>query len=73
MSSFSIDGITIFRKELTKLNNNFRKGIKHNKVVFNMLNRSFRRHRSLYFEFTRMDIQLFTIPQDSRFTESNGS
>lgn len=67
---FSIDGITIFRNELTKLNKNFRKNIKHHKVVCNMLNRSFRRHLSLYSEFTRMDMQLFTIPQDSRLAES---
>lgn len=40
---FSIDGITIFRNELTKLNKNFRRNIKHSKVVCNMLNCSFRR------------------------------
>jgi len=34
-----------------------------------MLNRSFRRHLSLYSEFTRMDMQLFTIPQDSELAE----
>jgi hypothetical protein len=51
---FSIDGITIFRNELSTLNKNFRKDIKHSKVVYNMLNRSFRRHLSLYSEFTRI-------------------
>jgi cellulose biosynthesis protein BcsQ len=67
---FSVDGISIFRNELTKLNKNYRRNIQRRRVVCNMLNRSFRRHLSLYEEFKRMDLELHTIPQDSRLAES---
>ena len=41
---FSVDGITIFNNELQKLNYNFRRKVRFNRIACNMVNKSFRRH-----------------------------
>ena len=42
---FSVDGITIFNNELRKLNKNFRRSVRFDRIVCNAINHSFRRHR----------------------------
>lgn len=66
---FSIDGIETFSNELQKLNKNYRREVKHNKLVCNALNLSFSRHREIYKEFQSLNYELFTIPQDARLAE----
>jgi chromosome partitioning protein len=44
---FSFDGITIFNNELQKLNRNFRRNVRFNKIACNLVNRSFCRHMVL--------------------------
>ncbi len=66
---FSLDGIEIFRESLAELNKNQRTNVVHRRIVANMINRSFRRHRDIVREFEKMDYQLFEIPQDSKIAE----
>ena len=67
---FSIDGIDIFNNELKKINKSFRREVKHQKIVCNCINRSFRRHKEFYKLFKELNYDLFTISQDSKLAES---
>ncbi|MGA2143273.1 MAG: ParA family protein [Brevinematales bacterium] len=67
---FGLEGLTIFTDELKKIRKNFRREIKHDKVVINLVNHSFRRHNLVMEEFKKMNYRLFFIPQDSKLAES---
>mgnify|MGYP006282557493 CR=1 FL=1 len=67
---FSVDGITIFNNELRKLNHNFRRKVRFNKIACNLVNRSFRRHMDFIKALERLDYELFLIPQDTHLAES---
>lgn len=67
---FSVDGITIFNNELQKLNHNFRRNVRFNKIACNLVNRSFRRHTDFIQALKRLDYELFLIPQDTHLAES---
>src|SRR6056297_808368 len=67
---FSVDGITIFNNELQKLNRNFRRNVRFNKIACNLVNRSFRRHTDFIQALKRLDYELFLIPQDTHLAES---
>ncbi|GMO41737.1 MAG: ParA family protein [Treponemataceae bacterium] len=66
---FSVDGIEIFQHELQKIEKANRKKILNNKIVVNMLNKSFARHKEFYEELQKLRYEVFTIPQDSKIAE----
>jgi chromosome partitioning protein len=67
---FSVDGITIFNNELTKLNRNFRRHVRFGRIVCNAINQSFRRHHEFVAALRNLDYELYLVPQDSRLAES---
>lgn len=68
--AFGLDGIEIFSNELKKIQKAYRREIRHEKVVINARNHSFRRHEIISEAFQKMPFQIFTIPQDSKLAES---
>ena len=66
---FSVDGIEIFQHELRKIETANRKKITNNKIVVNMLNKSFARHKEFYEELQKLNYEVFTVPQDSKIAE----
>jgi cellulose biosynthesis protein BcsQ len=66
---FSIDGIESFVNELRNIEKANRKTIKNDKIVVNLLNRSFARHRAFLDELKKLRYQVFVIPQDSKIAE----
>jgi cellulose biosynthesis protein BcsQ len=66
---FSIDGIETFTYELAKIEKAHRRTIINNKIVVNMMNRSFLRHKEFRQELGKLNYQIFTIPQDSKVAE----
>jgi cellulose biosynthesis protein BcsQ len=67
---FSVDGIETFTYELEKIERANRRRITCDKIVVNMLNKSFVRHREFYDALQKLNYQLFTVPQDSKIAES---
>ncbi len=67
---FSVDGITIFNNELRKLNKNFRRSVRFDRIVCNAINHSFRRHREFVAALEDLDYELYLVPQDARLAES---
>ena len=67
---FSIDGIQIFRSELEKIERQYRKKIKHNKIVVNNLNQRFRRHLDYWGAFRELEYSLYLVHQDAKIAES---
>jgi cellulose biosynthesis protein BcsQ len=67
---FSVDGIEIFTHELAKIEKVNRRRIRNSKIVVNMLNKSFTRHREFYEELKKLSYEVFMIPQDSKIAES---
>jgi cellulose biosynthesis protein BcsQ len=66
---FSIDGIENFMIELQNIEKANRKVIKNDKIVVNLLNRSFARHRAFLAELENLRRRIFVIPQDSKIAE----
>ena len=66
---FSIDGIESFVNELRNIEKTNRKTIKNDKLVVNLLNRSFARHRAFLAELEKLRYLVFVIPQDSKIAE----
>ena len=66
---FSIDGIENFVNELRQIEKSNRKTIKNDKIVVNLLNRSFSRHRAFLEELEKLRYRVFVIPQDSKIAE----
>lgn len=67
---FSFDGWERFFNELEKIERENRVRIIHNKIVMNMVNENYRRHkvyRSLVGEY---DVKLYTIPQSAKVAEA---
>ena len=67
---FSVDGITIFNSELRKLNKNFRRSVRFDRIVCNAINHSFRRHRDSVAALEDLDDELYLVPQNARLAES---
>jgi ATPases involved in chromosome partitioning len=67
---FSIDGVQIFRSELEKIERQYRKKIKHNKIVVNNLNQRFRRHIDYMEAFRELEYSLFLVHQDAKLAEA---
>jgi cellulose biosynthesis protein BcsQ len=66
---FSIDGIEKFAHELKIIEKSNRKMIKNDKLVVNLLNRSFSRHKAFLEELEKLPYKIFIIPQDSKIAE----
>lgn len=67
---FSVDGITIFNNELRKLNRNYRKQVRFERIVCNAVNQSFRRHREFVSALRELVYRMYLIPQDAHLAES---
>jgi cellulose biosynthesis protein BcsQ len=67
---FSVDGIEIFTSELARIEKVNRKKIRNDKIVVNMMNRSFTRHKEFYEALKGLRYTVFTIPQDGKIAES---
>ncbi|MGA2143165.1 MAG: ParA family protein [Brevinematales bacterium] len=67
---FSIDGIEIFNYELSKINDDFSKQVKHKKIILNMFNNSFREHNIIRDKMMTLNYTLYTIGQDRKLAES---
>ena len=67
---FSLDGIQVVKSALEDINQRHRVSVRHSRIVANMVNRSFRRHRDIHEIFAEMDYELFTVPQDSKVAEA---
>jgi cellulose biosynthesis protein BcsQ len=67
---FSVDGIEIFTNELVRIEKANRKKIRNDKIVVNMMNRSFTRHKEFYEAIKNLPYTVFLIPQDSKIAES---
>jgi cellulose biosynthesis protein BcsQ len=66
---FSVDGIEIFLAELRKIEEAYRRKIRNDKIVLNMVNKSFARHREFQRVIEKLNYRLFTIPQDAKIAE----
>jgi cellulose biosynthesis protein BcsQ len=66
---FSIDGIESFVNELRNIEKANRKTIQNDKLVVNLLNRSFARHRAFLEELEKLRYKIFVVPQDSKIAE----
>jgi cellulose biosynthesis protein BcsQ len=66
---FSVDGVEIFLSELRKIEAAFRRKIRNDKIILNMVNRSFARHREFSRVLEKLDYRIFTVPQDSKMAE----
>jgi cellulose biosynthesis protein BcsQ len=67
---FSVDGIEIFASELARIEKANRKKIRNDKIVVNMMNRSFTRHKEFYEALKGLRYTVFMIPQDGKIAES---
>jgi len=66
---FSIDGIEGFANELGDIERANRRKIRNDKIVVNLLNRSFSRHRAFLDELQKLKYRVFVIPQDGKIAE----
>jgi len=66
---FSFDGIEIFSAELKGIEQKYRRCIQNDKIVLNMLNQSFSRHRAFQTALNKLNYKIYTIPQDAKVAE----
>jgi cellulose biosynthesis protein BcsQ len=67
---FSMDGIEIFTGELAQIRKAQRRNIRHDKIICNMLNRSFSHHMAFYENLQKLTYRVFTVPQDTRIPKA---
>jgi cellulose biosynthesis protein BcsQ len=67
---FSMDGIEIFTKELAQIRKAMRRQITHEKIICNMINRSFSHHVAFYENLKKLSYRIFTVPQDARIPKA---
>jgi cellulose biosynthesis protein BcsQ len=66
---FSVDGIEIFLSELKKIERSYRRNIQNDKIVLNMINRSFAAHEKFHAALRKLDYRIFAIPQDRNIAD----
>jgi cellulose biosynthesis protein BcsQ len=66
---FSVDGMEIFIAELRKIESGYRRKIQNDKIVLNLVNKSFVRHREFQRAIEKLNYRVFVIPQDARIAE----
>lgn len=67
---FSMDGIEIFTGELAQIRKAQRRNIKHDKIICNIINRSFSHHIAFYENLKKLNYRIFTVPQDTRIPKA---
>jgi cellulose biosynthesis protein BcsQ len=67
---FSVDGIEIFRHELKSIEEANRRHIQNDKIIVNLVNRSFARHKEFLGALMKLDYSVYIVPQDSKIAES---
>ena len=67
---FSMDGIEIFTHELAQIKKAQRREIRHDKIICNMINRSFSHHVAFYEQLLKLSYRVFPIPQDTRIPKA---
>ncbi|MEI0487430.1 ParA family protein [Brachyspira intermedia] len=68
---FSFDGIELFYNELQKINKSYRKNIKYDKIIINLINKSFETHKqylNILQELKKYNI--YKIGQDRKIADS---
>ena len=68
---FSFDGIELFYNELQKINKSYRKNIRYNKIIINLINKSFETHKqylSILENLKRYNI--YKVGQDRKIADS---
>ena len=66
---FSVDGIEIFLSELRKIETGYRRRIRNDKIVLNMINRSFAAHGTFQKALEKLNYRIFSIPQDRNIAD----
>lgn len=68
---FSFDGIELFYNELQKINKSYRKNIKYNKIIINLINKSFETHKQ-YLNILQdlKKYNIYKVGQDRKIADS---
>lgn len=68
---FSFDGIELFYNELQKINKSYRKKIKYNKIIINLINKSFETHKQ-YLDILQdlKKYNIYKVRQDRKIADS---
>lgn len=68
---FSFDGIELFYNELQKINKAYRKNIKYNKIIINLINKSFETHKQ-YLDILKdlKKYNIYKVGQDRKIADS---
>lgn len=67
---FSLDGIEIFNNALKEINEDYGVNVKHEKIVINNINYSFRSHKEIIKKMEEFDYKLFFVRQDRKIAEA---
>lgn len=67
---FALDGIEIFRHELSKLEKNMRRAAKHNVLVLNAYDARIKQHGDISEAIKKMPYKVITVPVDPVFRKS---
>ena len=66
----SVSGLMAIRDEILDIQDGYDSTVKCQKLVINMINYSFRRHRQALKEFNELDFDIYTIGQDAKIAEA---
>ena len=68
---FSFDGIELFYNELQKINKSYRKNIKYDKIILNLINKSFETHKQYLSILENMQkYKIYRVGQDRKIADS---
>ena len=68
---FSFDGIELFYNELQKINKSYRKNIKYNKIILNLINKSFETHKQYLNILENLEkYKIYKVGQDRKIADS---
>lgn len=66
----SLDGVEIFKGFLAEIQKGFRRAVRHDRLVLNMVNQNFRRHAIYQEKIRGLGFALFEVPQDAKIPEA---
>lgn len=68
---FSFDGIELFYNELQKINKSYRKNIRYNKIIINLINKSFETHKQYLNILQELkQYNIYKVGQDRKIADS---
>lgn len=68
---FSFDGIELFYNELQKINKSYRKNIKYDKIILNLINKSFETHKQYLKLLEDLNkYKVYKVGQDRKIADS---